>query len=394
MSTNSASDLTDSRKNILYKIISLGGFAYAVSMLMTMAIVPSIAADLGLDAAVWGINMFSLGVLIGSPILALSCIKMDYKKLLIIAISIAIFANVLFLVVPTATVFIVSRFILGIPLGVYFAASGFLATRIMGEEKKGSAMALPVIGFALGPIFGTPTVSMLVNVIDWKLTYLIVTILFAICLALIIVFSPNAIPDPKKITVKNELLAFKSVPFILVNLLAVLMSIGFYAFYSKISSILADMDVAPTAITVSLIIAGIFMYFGASFGGKISNTNIRTPYYVTSFGLLILFVLGLPLYNNWIAVVVITALSAALVQCLIPAIQVSLVNAAPKSSLITICLSQASLCMGAFFGNQFGTMAAEKLGNASLAGLVVGIVFAILSIIFSFIYLQITKKSK
>ncbi|MDR3128269.1 MAG: MFS transporter [Bifidobacteriaceae bacterium] len=383
------------KQKLLILTLVLGGFCFALSSFLPMTVAPKIATEYGQATADWMINLYSLAVLILCPIFTVVFIKLDYKKMLLINLGFAAVCNLITAFISNGLVICFSRLVIGIFHGSFIAAAGFLATTFLGQNKKGLAMSLPIIGFAAAPAVGVPILTYVSAVTNWRNAFLILSILILLTFISVLVLASPTIPK-KAISVKGELLALTNSRFWLILLICLSVFGAFYAVYVNVSAVLIQTyNFSDLLVTTILAIIGIGGYIGAQIGSFLADRTTKTPLLVIALSCLIIFAISFPLENITGVFIVTTMLSAVFCQISVPILQVHLVEAAPKSSLITIVLSQGMIYASVFIAN-FAIQAFNTylLPDVALvfSDYAVGLDFAVLSLIFILIFIQNLKK--
>ncbi|MDR3152055.1 MAG: MFS transporter [Bifidobacteriaceae bacterium] len=385
------------KQKLLILGLILGGFCFSLSLTLPMTVAPKIAAQYGEETVDWMINLYSLAVLILSPIFTLLFIKLDYKKMILINLGFASICNFLTAFVSSAQIICFSRLVIGIFQGSFIAAAGFLASSFLGQSKKGLAMSLPIIGFAAAPAVGTPILTQISAMTNWRDSFVILSVLtFGVFLLVLALASPTM---PKKfVSVKGELTALTNGRFWLISLIILSVFGAFYAVYVNAATVLIQSySFSDLSVAVALAVIGVAMYLGAQIGGILADKDAKKPLLIIAFSLLIIFAISFPLENFADVFVGIAFLTAAFCQISIPILQVRLVETVPKSSLLTIVLSQGIICASVFIANfAIEMINTNFLANTTLefSNYTVGGVFAILSLIFILGFIQTTNKKR
>ncbi|MDR3116595.1 MAG: MFS transporter [Bifidobacteriaceae bacterium] len=385
------------KQKLLILALILGGFCFSLSLTLPMTVAPKIAAQYSEATVGWMINLYSLAVLILGPVFTLIFIKLDYKKMILINLGFMSICNLITGFASDGQIICFSRLVIGIFQGSFIAAAGFLARQFLGQNKKGLAMSLPIIGFAAAPAVGAPILTQISAVTNWQDSFVILAVLTFGVFLLVLVLADSTMPK-KSVSIKGELTALTNRRFWLIALIILSVFGAFYAVYVNAATVLMQSySFSDLPVAVILAVIGVAMYLGAQIGGMLADKDAKKPLLIIAFSLLVIFAISFPLENLADVFIGIALLTAAFCQISIPILQVRLVETVPKSSLITIVLSQGVICASVFIANfAIETINTNFLMNTTLefSDYTVGGIFAILSFIFIFLFIQTADKAR
>lgn len=142
--------------NPLAPVIGLSFFAIASGFLMSLIPLSLNNFELNIDLAPWLASVFYLGLLIGALCIERVVVKIGHRMAFIAFLMLLIFSVVLQIISPTATMWLIARFIAGIAVaGVFVVVESWL---LMANTPKARAKRL---GLYMTSLYGGSAVGQL-----------------------------------------------------------------------------------------------------------------------------------------------------------------------------------------------------------------------------------------
>lgn len=386
--------LTPARTRLALLSLALGGFGIGTTEFVAMGLLPDIARDLlpdlyasnqeeALAKAGIVITAYAVGVVVGAPTIAAIAARFPRKKLLAwltVAFTAGTIASAL---APTFETVVAFRFLAGLPHGAYFGVAALVAAELMGKGQRGRAVAFVLAGLTIANVVGVPAITFLGQHTSWRVAYLAVAAIFALCTAAILTFVPEQDGDPHA-TIGRELGAFKRPAVWFALLTGALGFGGLFAVYTYVSPLATEVAGTPERfVPVALIVLGIGTTIGNVAGGRMADRGAMGAVF-RLFGALALSLLTLALLAHTIAGLLLglflVGLSASAIS---PAIQTRLMDVAGDAQTMAAAVNHAALnignSIGAFLG---GVVIAAGWGYVAptwvgLALCVPGVTFAL-----------------
>lgn len=357
--------LTPSRARMALFALALGGFGIGTTEFVAMGLLPDLARDLlphlwatdpdgALAKAGIIISAYAAGVVVGAPTIAAVAARFPRKTLLAwltVAFTIGTIASAL---APTFETVVLSRFLAGLPHGAYFGVAALAAARLMGSEKRGQAVAFVLSGLTIANVVGVPSVTYLGQHTSWRIAYLAVAGIFALCTAAILAFVPHQDGDPHA-TVRRELSAFARPSVWFALLTGALGFGGFFAVYTYVSPMVTELADSPEKyVPFALITLGVGSTIGNVIGGKLADRGalraILWLFAALTVALLAVIILS-PTLAGLLVGLFLVGLAGAAIS---PAIQTRLMDVAGDAQTMAAAVNHAALnignSLGAFLG--------------------------------------------
>ena len=336
--------------------LALGTFCIGTTEFASMGIIQLFSDSLRIDipAATHAITAYAVGVVIGGPALTLFAARLNRKSLLLLLIGIFVFGNILSAVATSLNMFIVARFITGLPQGAYFGAGAVVASYVVGPGHAGRAFAVVMAGLTVATILGSPIATFLGQTVGWRAAYLCIAGLGVISLLSLSVFVPRS-PNLSGSSIIHELDGLRNAHVWVTIAVSALGISSIFAVYTFIGPFVTDLVMLPSqVIPVALALFGIGMFVGNYYGGLLAdsypNRGIPIGYGCT---LIVLVALGFLGAKTWILFPALFSVGATMMAA-IPSIQVRLTSLAPQSKSLMGAMNLASLnvanALGAWAG--------------------------------------------
>ena len=150
--------------------VALGLDAYVVAGLL-----PAIASSMNARESTVGLGVaaFTGAYAVAGPLLAGRAGRRS-RRSLILSLLVFTVANLATALSSTVVVFLVTRIVAGAAAGVYSPLSSAVAAELVGEERRGRALALVLAGLAVGTVFGVPIGLELAHRWGWRAAILLI----------------------------------------------------------------------------------------------------------------------------------------------------------------------------------------------------------------------------
>lgn len=344
---------TDTNKTpwALYAL-AIGAFGIGTSEFVIMGLLLEVSKDLQISVFHAGmlITGYALGVVVGAPLLSLFASKFPKKNMLLALMGIFTLGNLLCAIAPNYETLMLARIITSFSHGAFFGIGAIVATSLVPEAKKGSAIALMFTGLTVANIMGVPAGTWIGQHFGWRATFWAVTIVGPIALASLAYFLPKD-NHHDKINIKAEVAEVVKPAVILSLLITTFGFAGVFAVLTYIAPYLTRLvGFSDAAISPILVLFGAGLIVGNILGGKIADKNIRRALYITlgSLGVALLLLSAVS-FSLWMTVAALT-LFGIVGFATVPAFQMNVLNRANKAATLASALNISAFNMGNALG--------------------------------------------
>lgn len=336
--------------------LALGTFCIGTTEFASMGMIQLFADGLSVDlaTATHAITAYAIGVVAGGPALTLVAARFNRRKLLLLLIAVFVAGNLLSAIADNLGMFVVARFITGLPQGAYFGAGAVVATHVVGRARSGQAFAIVMTGLTIATIVGSPLATFLGQTLGWRQTYLAVASLGVVSFLALWWRVPRCAElDGAPIT--HELGGLANGRVWLMMAITSLGIASIFAVYTFIAPFVTDLvALPPEMIPIALAVFGIGMTAGNLYGGRLAD-RYASRGIIAGYGatLVILAALGLFGTRPGVLFPALFGVGAAMMAA-IPTIQVRLTRLAPEAVTLMGAMNLAALnvanALGAWAG--------------------------------------------
>lgn len=344
-------------RRTLILLLALGEFMVGTAESIVTGIIDMIANDTHVSVSLAGqlVTAFSLAFAFGSPILIALTAKMERKKLILWTLFVFILANLLAFVSPGFSLLLFSRILLGLCGGIYTVVALAQAANMATPEKKGSSIAIILMGFSLSLVLGVPAGTMLGELWGWRSVFALIGVLTIIPFAAILAFLPKE-QGEAAIPLRQQLAALRNRRVIHALLLSLFFVTGYSTVYTYITPLLQSTTAMSTAwVSATLFMAGLASVAGSRIGGVATDKwGVRRTLYI-SLVVHALVLLFLPLSTMLFAGAILAVMFwVAAVQTTVPAQQYYLITLSPHSSQVALSINTSVFQLGLALGAGLG----------------------------------------
>ncbi len=293
-------DQTPKTEGNWYAVITLSitAFILVTSEFLPIGVLNAIAQDLHVSVGTAGL-VITLPAIMGAfaaPLISVWVKSLDRRVLLISLTAVMVFANFITAYAASFELLLLSRFILGIAIGGFWATAIALSGRVAPPHLPiAKATAIVMAGVTLATVLGVPIGTWLSELYGWRSAFVITAVIGSIILVLEYVFLPKLPP--------TSAIKYRDLPALFQNEkarkgLVIILLIGFahFATYSYLAPFFKNVaGFNGSTISTLLLVYGAAGFFGNAFAGYSSNINVRYTLAVVGLSLGIVF-LSFPVF--------------------------------------------------------------------------------------------------
>lgn len=375
--------------------LALGGLTIGITEFVMMGLLPDIASDLKVSIPVAGylISAYALGVVIGAPLLVVIGRNSPPKKiLLILAVMLTVF-NALSIIAPTYKILFATRLLSGLPHGAFFGVGAVVASRLADKGKEARAVSIMFGGLTLANLVGVPIGTYIGHYFSWRYTFILIAIVGLFTFVFLYLWMPN-LESKGSESMKIQLKFFKKTEAWLIIAITAIGSGGLFAWISYIAPLLTEVSkFSAKNVSYILILAGLGMVVGNFAGGKLADKfspekTVMVLLLFMGVDLLLVFFFSSSQYVSLLLVFLTGCISFSIVA----PIQMLMIQTAKGAEMIASAAIQASFNIGNALGAFLGGLPLVA-GYSYASPNLVGVIMAILGVIFTIIFIRKRKNS-
>jgi Arabinose efflux permease len=369
---------TKEKKGYLALIaLAISAFAIGTTEFVIVGLLPSIAENLNISITSTGllVSGYALGVAFGAPILTSLTSRISRKSLLLILMIIFIIGNITACLSESFTLLLIARVISAFAHGVFFSIASTIASELVSEDKKASAIALVFTGLTVATITGVPLGTYIGQQFGWRSTFFSVFILGIIAFIATLLLVPKDLKASSSVSLKDQVKLITNKRLILAFLITALGYGGTFVTFTFLSPILEKITgYSASSVTLILLLYGVAIAIGNTLGGKAANKNpLKALLWMFAIQAIVLLVLSFtaPFKVAGTITVLVMGLFAFMN---VPGLQSYVVQLANKyvpsavdvASAINISAFNLGIALGSFIGgivvNTLGLLATPWIG--------------------------------
>ena len=369
-------------------ILAIATFVAGTVEFIITGLLSMIAGDLHVSVGAVGqlVSIFSVVFAFGAPIFIAITSKIERKKLLLIALAVFFFGNILSIISPNFAVLLIARIILAASCSVVIVVSITTATNIVSPEIRGRAIGVIFMGISSSLVFGVPLGTVIGENFGWRMTFVLVGLLSLLAMLGIYKFLPKVKGQPT-IPLIKQVATLKNKRILSIQLISFLQLTGHFTIYTYFTPyLMKTMGLSTNMISIVLLVFGMAGILGGWLGGWSTDKFGGSKTLVFNLGLLAISILTLTFApSSIISLFIIVVLWGTVSWSISPAVQDSLARVAKNSADIQVGLNNSFSHTGIALGSSLGGILITHYAvtmNALVGGIIV--IFALLSAIYSF----------
>ena len=257
--------------------LTAGAFGIGVTEFVIMGLLLEVGAEFGVSvqAAGWLISGYALGVVVGAPLLTAMSGRWSRKSVLMGLMVIFTLGNAACALAPSYGFLMAARVLTALAHGTFFGVGSVVATALVAQDKRASAIALMFTGLTVANILGVPFGTWLGQAFGWRTTFWAVSGIGLVALVVIGYFVPRDPTAPQRADWRADLAAMARRPVLLGLLTTVLGYAGVFAVFTYIAPLLTQrVGFEATAVSPILLVFGAGLVGGNLLGGRLADRHL------------------------------------------------------------------------------------------------------------------------
>jgi DHA1 family inner membrane transport protein len=257
--------------------LTAGAFGIGTTEFVIMGLLLQVSADLHVTIAAAGllISGYALGVFVGAPLLTAATSRLPRKTALIALMLIFTVGNLASALAPNYAVLMLARVITSLAHGTFFGVGAVVATGLVAEDRKASAISIMFTGLTVATLLGVPAGAWLGLRFGWRATFWAVSVIGVLATVIIAALVPADRGDSAPMQFVEELKGIAHPQVLLGLLMTVLGFAGVFAVFTYIQPILTRVTgFTDGAVSPILLIFGGGTVIGNLLGGRLADKRL------------------------------------------------------------------------------------------------------------------------
>ena len=371
--------------------LTAGAFGIGVTEFVIMGLLREIGADLSVSIAQAGllISGYALGVVFGAPIMTILTARMPRKRVLLGLMVIFIIGNIVCAIAPSYSLMMAARVVTALAHGTFFGVGSVVATSLVAENKRASAIAVMFTGLTVANVLGVPFGTWLGQTLGWRSTFWAVSLVGIAALLVIAALLPKDDQAPDVTDWRADLRAIGRLPVLLGLATTVFGYAGVFTVFTYIAPLLTQVaGLSDSAVSPILLVFGGGMIIGNILGGKLADRNLGRTLTVTLIALgLSLGLMPLFFASGWSSVLIVGLTGIAAFATVAPLQMWVMGKAKGAGEVLVSSFNIAAFNLGNALGAWAGGYAIDH-GPGLAAVPYVAVVFPVLAVIVAWLAMR------
>src|SRR5580765_2751401 len=187
-------ELLEIRMPLALYALTAGSFGIGCAEFVIMGLLLQVAGDLHVSIAAAGmlVSIYAFGVFAGAPVLTVATRRMPRKAVLIALMAIYTLGNLLCALAPNYEILLAARVVTSLTHGTFFGVGAVVATGLVAEDRKASAISLMFAGLTLATLLGMPAGAWLGLHFGWRAMFWAMVAVGLVAMAVIALLVPRS----------------------------------------------------------------------------------------------------------------------------------------------------------------------------------------------------------
>lgn len=355
--------------------LGLGAFVIGTAELVVVGILNLVSASLKVSVSSAGflVTAYALGIALGAPLVTALTIKVGRRLMLRIALIVFILGNLLAVLAVNFGVLLAARLITGTIHGLFIGVASAVAAALVPAERRGQAVATIFGGIAVSTVVGVPLGTLVGQGLGWRAAFAGIVILGVVALVATLLFVPKVEGSGSGGMAYQGRYAFA--PRVLAMLaVGVLVMGGQFTAFTYLTPFTEKVAGVPVgAVTIFLVVFGVFSAIGNFGGGKLADRNASRTLLIGNavvvLALLLMYLVG----TNPVLLAIVLAIWGMAGFGILPALQLRVISLAGPGGDLAATLGASAVNIGIALGSILGgrILAAEGIRDVPLIALIV-----------------------
>ena len=362
--------------------LTAGAFGIGTTEFIIMGLLLQVAADMQVSVSTAGllISGYALGVFVGAPVLTLGTRRMPRKVVLLALMAIFTLGNAACALAPSYGWLMAARVLTSLAHGTFFGVGSVVATGLVAQNKRASAISTMFIGLTVATLLGVPFGAWLGLLLGWRAAFWTVAVIGVIAFAILAVFVPGNVGQDDKPTSLRDEVAVLAQPQLLLGLAITVFGFGgLFTVFTYIQPILTRISgFSQSAVSPILLVLGAGLAIGNVMGGRFADRGLTRALIGTLAGLAIVLVVLAPALGMKIPTVLLMGLLGVAAFATVAPLQLRVLEKAGSAGQNLA----SSLNIAAFnLGNALGAWAGGVTIDAGLGFAALPLVAAAITLV-------------
>lgn len=337
--------------------VALGTFLVVTVENLPMGLLTGIGGTLHVSVGAVGLMVTVSGLVaaLTAPVLPVLIKRLDRRVVLLALILFALVGNLVTALTPNYAVLLVTRLLIGISIGGFWALAAGLGVRLVPQAQIAKATSLIFFGAMVANVLGVPAGTLIGNLTNWRVAFGVLAALSGVLLVALFVLLPK-MPATTPVSLRS-LAGLLRLPAVRTGVLATFLLVaGHYGAFTFVSPILQDVSgISATAVGPLLLAYGLAGIAGNFLAGSAAGRDVRRTIILVSLALAVILAVYPLIGGNPVTGSVLLILWGLAFGGLPVCVQTFIMKAAPNETEgatgLNTCMFNLAIALGALFGS-------------------------------------------
>ena len=366
--------------------LTAGAFGIGTTEFIIMGLLLQVAGDMHVSVSTAGllISGYALGVFVGAPVLTLATRRMPRKAVLLALMAIFTLGNAACAIAPTYGLLMAARVLTSLAHGTFFGVGSVVATGLVPENKRASAISTMFVGLTVATLLGVPFGAWFGLLLGWRAAFWAVAAIGVVALIVLALFVPGDVGHAEEKVSLGDELAVLARPQVQLGLVTTVLGFaGLFTVFTYIQPILTGVTgFSPVAVSPVLLVFGAGLSIGNIAGGRLADRGLSRALIGTLTGLAAVLVVLWPAISAMAPTVLLLGLLGVAAFATVAPLQMRVLEmAGPAGRNLASSLNIAAFNLGNALGAWVGGLTIDHgPGLAALPLVAAGITLAGLAV--------------
>jgi predicted MFS family arabinose efflux permease len=351
-------------------LLTAGAFAIGTSAYIVSGVLPAVSQELHISHATAGqlLTAFAIAYAVSAPPLAALTGRWERRTLLVTALGVSAFGNLLAAVAPNYPLLLAARVISALGAAVYTPAATLVATVLTPPERRGRAVALVFGGLTFSLVLGVPAGNLLGGPLGYQGVFALIAAVSAVAALAVWRWLPR-VEAPPVVRLRERFAPAADRRVLMVLGLTVIACLAVFSVFNYIAPLLTETaGVEGVMISVLLLAYGLGGVFGNWAGGRLTDRFDPRKLLVVLVSCFTVVLATLPLtLTTPVSAAIALFVWGALTWSTNPPTQSWLISLAPANGGLLLSLNASAIYLGVGLSGVVGGLVISWVGLLSLA---------------------------
>ncbi|MEU4446632.1 MFS transporter [Actinosynnema sp. NPDC050801] len=351
-------------------LLAAGAFAIGTSGYIVSGVLPAVSEELHVSHATAGqlLTAFAIAYAISSPLLAALTGRWERRTLLVVALAVVAFGNLLAALAPNYPLLLGARVVSALGAAVYTPAATLVATVLTPPEHRGRAVALVFGGLTFSLVLGVPAGNLLGGPLGYQGVFALIAVVSAVAAVAVRLWLPR-VEAPPVVSLRRRFAPAADRRVLMVLGLTVLACLAVFSVFNYIAPLLTETaGVEGAAIGALLVAYGLGSVLGNWAAGRLTDRFDTRKLLVVLFSCFTVVLATLPLTATTpVTAAIALFVWGALTWSANPPIQSWLIELSPANSGLLLSLNASAIYLGVGLSGVVGGLVISWAGLLPLA---------------------------